>query len=89
MDDSISRADTIDMVYGCEDEFGKDVVFRFADYIRQLPSVQPEILACGSGELNDETGMKWVSAAELAQADEIDGSVLETVPIFGEDTNDE
>ena len=45
--------------------------------------------ACGSGELNDETGMKWVSAAELAQADEIDGSVLETVPIFGEDTNDE
>lgn len=49
MDDLISRADAIDMAYGCEDEFGKDVVFRFADYIRQLPSVQPKILACGSG----------------------------------------
>lgn len=88
-DDSISRQDAIDMIYGCEDEFGKDVVFRMADYIRQLPSVQPKVIACGSGELNDETGMEWVDNAELVQAGEIHGSVLETVPIFGEDTNDE
>lgn len=48
-DDSISRQDAIDMVYGCEDEFGKDVILRLADYIRQLPSVQPkpDIIACG------------------------------------------
>ena len=46
MNDFISRADAIDMVYGCEDEFGKDVVFRFADYIRQLPSIQSEIIPC-------------------------------------------
>ena len=42
MDDSIGRQDIIDMAYGCEDEFGKDVVFRFVDYIRQLPSAKPE-----------------------------------------------
>jgi len=42
--DSISRQDAIDMIYGCEDEFGKDVVFRIADYIRQLPSVKSKQL---------------------------------------------
>lgn len=39
----------------------------------------------GSGELNDETGMEWVSNAGMLRADEIHGSVLETVPIFGEE----
>jgi len=79
--DSISRQDAIDMIYGCEDEFGKDVVFRIADYIRQLPSVQPKVIACGSGELKDES--EWVSAGEM------DGSLLKLIPIFGEDDHDE
>ncbi len=47
-----------------------------------LPSAQPKIIACGSGEL------KVVSAAELVQADEIHGGVLKTIPIFGEDDSD-
>lgn len=42
----ISREEAIDLVYDCEDEFGKDVVFRFADYLRGLPSAQPEIIYC-------------------------------------------
>ena len=46
MDVLIRMQDAIDMIYGCEDEFGKDVVFRIADYIRQLPSVQSEIIHC-------------------------------------------
>ena len=57
--------------------------------LEMLPSVQPEVIACGSGELNDETGMMWVSNAGMLQTDEIHGSVLKTIPIFGEDTNDE
>lgn len=51
----------------------------------KLPFVRPEVIACGSGELNDETGMEWVSNAGMLRADEIHGSVLETVPIFGEE----
>ena len=46
MDDLIRMQDAIDMIYGCEDEFGKDVVFRMADYIRQLPSAELEIIHC-------------------------------------------
>lgn len=37
--DIISRQDAIDLAYDCEDEFGKDVAFRLAYYIKQLPSV--------------------------------------------------
>lgn len=44
MDDLIRMQDAIDMIYGCEDEFGKDVVFRMADYIRQLPSANSKQL---------------------------------------------
>lgn len=44
MDDLIRMQDAIDMIYGCEDEFGKDVILRIADYIRQLPSVKSKQL---------------------------------------------
>lgn len=37
--DIISRQDAIDLAYDLEDEFGKDVAFRLAYYIKQLPSV--------------------------------------------------
>lgn len=40
--DLISRQNLLDLVDGCEDEFGKDVVLRLMYYIRQLPSAQPE-----------------------------------------------
>ena len=43
MDDLISREEAIDLAYDCEDEFGKDVVFRFVDYLRGLPSAQPNV----------------------------------------------
>ena len=46
MNDSISRADAINMIYGCEDEFGKVVILRLADYIMQLPSAEPEVIHC-------------------------------------------
>lgn len=46
MDNLIRMQDAINMIYGCEDEFGRDVVFRIADYIRQLPSIQPEVIHC-------------------------------------------
>lgn len=48
--------------------------------------------ACGAdmrGELKDETGMEWTSNAGMLQADEIHGSELRIIPIFGEDTNDQ
>lgn len=44
--DIISRQDAIDLAYDCEDEFGKDVAFRFAYYLKQLPSAQLEIIHC-------------------------------------------
>lgn len=43
MTDLISREEAIDLAYECEDEFGKDVAFRFAYYLRHLPSAQPEL----------------------------------------------
>ena len=52
--DLISRQAAIDLAYDCEDEFGKDVAFRFAYYLRQLPSAQPEIIHCGDCRYKDD-----------------------------------
>ena len=42
-DDLIRRQDAICVAYDCEDEFGKDVIFRFIDHINQIPSAQPTL----------------------------------------------
>jgi len=86
-EDAISRQAAIDAFMKVTSDGDKAEWCKWV--LEQLPSVQPKVIACGSGELNDETGMEWVDNAELVQAGEIHGSVLETVPIFGEDTNDE
>ena len=52
--DLISREEAIDLAYDCEDEFGKDVAFRFAYYLRHLPSAQPEIVHCKDCKFSNE-----------------------------------
>lgn len=51
--DLISREKAIDLAYDCEDEFGKDVAFRLAYYLRHLPSAQPERKTGKWIEVND------------------------------------
>jgi len=94
MDDSISRKAVMDAINAMPvmiDADGIKYVEKSCLTIRieTLPAFQPEVLACGSGELKDESGMEWVDNAGMLQAGEIHGSVLRTIPIFGEDTNDE
>lgn len=90
MDDSISRKAVMDAINAMPvmiDADGIEYVEKSCMTIRieTLPAVQSEVIACGSGELNDETGMEWVSNAGMLQAGEIHGSVLKTIPLFGEE----
>ena len=94
MDDLISRKAVMDAINAMPvmiDADGIKYIEKSCMTIRieTLPAFQPEVIACGSGELNDKTGMEWVSNAGMVQAGEIHGSELRIIPLFGEDTNDE
>lgn len=88
MGDLISRQDAIDAVKK-HYRIDNDLLELIAYEIEQLPSLQPEVIACGSGELKDESGTEWVSNAGMVQAGEMHAGVLRTIPIFGEDDHDE
>jgi len=64
MGDTISRQAAIDEIRKCR--FTVDAI----EKIRALPSAQPEVLACGEGELSAQPEQRWIPVTERLPEDD-------------------
>lgn len=77
MDDTISRQAAIRWVKANCNPYGKPTLDyesgkKVIEHLEQMPSAEPEVLACGEGELSAQPEQRWIPVTERLPEPRID-----------------